>query len=459
VAKFGQIGEMNSTSRGVASILALVFASVVACSSNNEVSPQGVPDGGVPTDAAPSSIDGTAFGPDATEEPDGSVTDAPGGETDKDASAFDATSDAGVDAGAEDGGNEGGPTEAGTVDGGTVDAGTPAIRYRGRMDTSDPTRPKASWSATGAVVRFSGTELRAQLGHTDGFGGGPTYLEVIVDGVAKPTPIKVDATQVQVIASGLPAGIHEVEILKRTSPYQGAVQFGPFEFGAGSLLPPIPQNRRIEVLGNSSMDGFGMDGAGPNCPGGNKPEYYNAAQSVTVLTAQKVNADYSLLGYPGKGITRNYAANDMQTFPFLFGRTLAESGTATWNFANAPVDAFVLIMPNLDAESTDSEILRGYRNFLTQIRTAYPSARILLVVSATATDFYPPGLQTRTRLRTVASTLAAERAQAGDANVSAHEMQEYTEAQLTACDYHPARALHQQMANELTGWLKQKLGW
>jgi Carbohydrate esterase 2 N-terminal len=436
---------MKSSARKLASLLTLVFASMAACSSEDEVRPQDLPDSGAAdsgaaADVAPSSVDSTASGPDVTDERDGSPADA---------------DDTRMDTGA----NDGGRIEAGTVDTGTMDAGTPAVRFRGRMDTSDPARPKASWPATGAVVRFSGTELRAELGHTDGFAGGPTYLEVIVDGVAKPTPLKVDGTQMQVVASGLSAGVHEVEILKRTSPNQGVVQFGSFQVGAGMQLPSIPQSRRIEVLGNSSIDGFGMDGAGPNCPGGNKPEYSNAAQSVTVLTAQKLSADYSLLGYAGKGITRNYAANDMQTFPLLFGRTLAESSTVTWNFTNAPVDAFVLIMPNLDAESTDNVILSGYRSFLTQIRAAYPSARILLVVSSTATDFYPPGLQTRTRLRTLASTLVAERAQSGDVKFSAHEMQEYTEAQLSGCDYHPNRGLHQQMANELAGWLKQSLGW
>src|SRR5687768_17158769 len=66
---------------------------------------------------------------------------------------------------------------------------TPAIRYVGRFDTSDPAGPRVSWPGARVIVRFSGTELKVKTTQAAG-GQGTSYYDVIVDGTVQNTPFK-----------------------------------------------------------------------------------------------------------------------------------------------------------------------------------------------------------------------------------------------------------------------------
>src|SRR5262249_13437958 len=63
--------------------------------------------------------------------------------------------------------SEGGtPTEASALmDGGAENLRVSAagLRWFGRVDITDPGKPRTSWSGTGFVARFSGTGLRVEL--------------------------------------------------------------------------------------------------------------------------------------------------------------------------------------------------------------------------------------------------------------------------------------------------------
>jgi hypothetical protein len=143
----------------------------------------------------------------------------------------------------------------------------------------------------------------------------------------------------------------------------------------------------------------------------------------------------------------------------LFERTFPASMTPAWSYASYVPDAFILTTSNLDIDTPDPALTNAYLAFTTQIRAAYPAAHIFVVVTSYATDNYPVGKMVRTRFSAVANAVASARTAAGDTKVYAYAMTEYTEAQLTGCDYHPGPALHAQMAGELTSWLRTRLGW
>jgi hypothetical protein len=344
----------------------------------------------------------------------------------------------------------------------SVDAGVPEVRYVGRFDESDPAGPRASWPAARAIVRFRGTALEAALKQEPGPSPGSAYLDVLVDGNVQGAPIEVTAiTQTVSVASGLPLATHTIELVKRTEPLHGIVQFRGFSYpGGGSLLPPSPAPlRRIEVIGNSAISGYGIEGAGPSCPGGAPSSTFNARKSAASIVADRVGADLTLLGYNGKGYVQNFSASDTVTFPLLFPRTLPTDATSIWNFARAVPDAFVLIAANSDAEVSDTLLTSGYASFVATVRSKYPAAHIFLVVSSYASDDYPAGLMTRTRLLASSNQVVTQRAAAGDTKVYAYGMVPYLEPQLTGCYAHPGAALHVQMANELEPWIRTRLGW
>jgi hypothetical protein len=357
-------------------------------------------------------------------------------------------------------------TSEGGRDASDAEAATPelpAVRYIGRFDVRDPQGPRAGFAATRVIIRFRGTEVRADLTQTDGFSGGPTFFDVVVDGALAPSPLEVPAgTRTFTLASGLADAVHEVELFKRSEAQHGVVQFRSFAFpNGGALLPPPPGKlRRIEVIGNSVMTGHGIEGPGPVCPGGSPSRWFNARKTAAYLAATRVQADLALTAYSGKGLTRNVSAGDTLTLPLLFPRALPDDATSDWRFSRYQPDAVVIGMPNVDAESNDSTLANAYTAFLSTLRSAYPQALIMLVVNAAATDNFPVGLQTRTRLSALAMQQASARNAMGDAKVKWHAMTEYNgNGELSGCDYHPNEALHLQMATELTQWLRTDLGW
>jgi hypothetical protein len=371
----------------------------------------------------------------------------------------DASLDDGGDAGARDGGKDAGMSDGGDAG---LDAGPPAVRYVGRFDTSDSAGPKASYPGVRTIVRFEGTGLDATLTQADGFGGGPSFFDTIVDGTLQSTPFSVSAgTSTVSVATGLAAGAHTVELYKRTEARQGTVQFRGFSYpGGGRLLAPAPpRTRRIEIIGNSAVGGYGIESPTTNCPGNTLAGYSNARKSVGALAAETLNADLAITGNSGKGVTLNADVNDRNTLPILFERTLPENGTSVWTHSKFVPDAVVIGMPNLDIDTPDPALGAAYDAFLMRIRAVYPGAHIFVVVTAYSTDSFPVGVMTRTRFINVANAVAARRVAAGDSKVYAYAMTEYVNGQLTGCGFHPGPALTAQMANELVPWLRTRLGW
>jgi hypothetical protein len=376
--------------------------------------------------------------------------DADGGAV---AARTDASTDASADAGTS--------VDASEI-GADASSAAPAVRYIGRFDTRDPNGPSAGWPASRVSIRFEGTALSANLKQEDR-GSGSNYLDIVVDGVAAAAPLEVaPGTRTLPIVAGLAAGIHVVDIVRRTEGIQGTLQYLGFSYPQGGklLAPPPEPRRRIEFLGNSAVDGYGVEGDGPTCTGGGTPpKFTNARKSVGYIASAKLNADLVLLGQSGKGVGVNLGSGDTDTFPILFERTLPDDRTSRFFPSTVEPDAFVLIASNLDIDLKGVALANAYEAFIAKIRSAYPRTHLLLVVSSYSTDDYPVGAMTRTRLTAMTQSIAASRATAGDSKVYAYAMKPYVDGQLTGCDYHPGPALHAQMAGELEGWLKARLGW
>src|SRR6478735_10049348 len=93
------------------------------------------------------------------------------------------------------------------------------VRFIGRVDTmSEPTHPRFAWSGSGFVARFSGTSLSADLAIT----GPTTIFKAVVDGVPQAAfTARGGGTSTSVLATGLTAGEHTVELYRQTEGPQG----------------------------------------------------------------------------------------------------------------------------------------------------------------------------------------------------------------------------------------------
>ena len=135
------------------------------------------------------------------------------------------------------------PVDATSVDAGSNNPVPPpagvvalGVRWLGRVDTtSEPTHPRFSWSGSGFVAGFEGTSLTAALA----INGPAMIFKPVVDGTPQPAFTATGGgTTTNVLASGLAAGVHTVELYRQTEGPQGDSRLISLTVGDGALMDP-----------------------------------------------------------------------------------------------------------------------------------------------------------------------------------------------------------------------------
>jgi lysophospholipase L1-like esterase len=334
-----------------------------------------------------------------------------------------------------------------------ADAGPPAIRYLGRFDMSDPSRPTAEWSASAMQARFSGTSVSVSLG------GSGSYFEVVVDGVVRPV-LKTTGASSDLLASGLDAGTHDVLVFRRDEAFDGPAQFLGFDFGAGGqLLPPPPAPaHRIEVIGDSISAGFCDETASTHDPFTAATE--NEYLAYGPVTARSLGADIHVVAWSGKGMYRNLDGTTTETVPVLWERTIPTDKTSHWDPSRWVADAVVINLGTNDynAKGADptSEYQATYLQFVTQLRGVYPGAFFFCAVGPML-----GGTRYASAKAAITSVISTRKA-AGDARLQLVEFPTLSCAQDGSgcgCAGHPTVAQHQTMAGILEAAVRTSLGW
>ncbi len=388
------------------------------------------PDGATPSDASP---DAPPDAPDAA--PDGPIV-----------------ADAGPDVVVEAGSDASPPV-------------APAVRFVGRWDTRSAAGPRVAYPGARIIARFDGTEASVTMGNTTGFSGGPSRYDVFVDDVLDPTQlVTVVGTRTYPLATGLAAGVHKVELVKRTEGNLGVTTFMGFDFGAdGTLLAPPPEStRRIEFISDSTIDGFGVEGTGPVCPAGTLEASHSARGGFAGLTAKDVGADAIQVAYSGKGLFQNSFRPDTATMGVLYRRALPDDASSLWNHASFVPDVVVISIGGTDYSASDgpppiAQVTAKYDELVTAVRTNAPNAYIYMVIFAQIKDVFPAGYNARTNMRTIINTVIANHA--ADTKLYLHEMTESVPSQETGCSYHANPALHRSLTNTFLPILRAQTGW
>jgi lysophospholipase L1-like esterase len=356
--------------------------------------------------------------------------------------------DGGGSDGASDSGNPVGPDAA-------TDApsGTPAVRYVGRTRTT-AAGVECGWSGCRAIARFQGTAASIAIGEV---AGGSAFYDVLVDGALQPAAINPSsATETFVLASGLPDGVHTVEVVKRSEALDGTETFQGFTFPSGGVLlpPPPPAAHTVEFIGDSVTAGFGVVGIDP-CLGaaGNT----NANVSFAGVAAATLGVDATFIAYSGKGITRNYDHTDNQMLADLFLMTTVVDGAPTWPFASNPRDAVVIALGandfNTDNNGSPSQATfqTRYKQLLALVRSKYSNAYIFATYTPT---MFEPGLST------VRAAIPAALAALADPKIYFIDtIPDATGVDTTGCEYHPNVAYDAQVGAVVTAFIKLKTGW
>jgi lysophospholipase L1-like esterase len=358
------------------------------------------------------------------------------------------------------GGDE--PTDAVSPDTGSADAGadttpTPVgivaagVRWVGRVDLTDSTRPRFSWSGTGFVAKFSGTSLSMQLGLT----GSKEIFKTVIDGAPQAPFTAAAATGTYPLATGLTAGTHTVEVYRQTEGPQGESQLLGLTVGDGALIdPPAPPGRLIEVIGDSITCGYGDLGALADTECLSTESHWDTYEAVA---ARALGAEVSTIAASGRGVIRNYGGDTTGTMPLVYGRTLANIAQPAWDFTLEQPQAVVINLGTNDISNMKGDPGAAFRDtyvsLLETVRGVYPDTFIICIIGP---------LLSGGDLATIQGHIQAAvdtRNGAGDAKVEFFNQIVPQTADKFACQYHPNVAENMLMANQLTGELRAKLGW
>jgi lysophospholipase L1-like esterase len=360
----------------------------------------------------------------------------------------------GMDAGPPpvDSGMDGGPTLLDANNPTQPPAGIVAagVRWFGRVDVTNIAQPRFAWSGTGFAARFSGTSLAADLSVS----GAAQIFKAVVDGTPQ-APFTAAAGQAtHMLASGLPAGEHTVELYRQTEGPQGESRLIGLTVGGGALMDPPPgANRLIEVIGDSISCGYGNLGtlADSDCfPTESHWDTYGA------IAARALNAEVSTIAASGRGIVRNYAGDTSGTLPMIYARTVTNAATPTWGFHVEPQAVVINLGTNdiSNGKGDPGNAFRDtYRVLLETVRAYYPHTFIVCIIAP---------LLSGSELTTIQGHIRAAvdaRNAAGDTKVEFFGQIQPQTSDKFACQYHPNVAENMLMADLLVGELKAKLGW
>jgi hypothetical protein len=350
---------------------------------------------------------------------------------------------------------------ANAVPDGAADGVRPSVRFVGRVDMSDSLGPRMAWPGTKVIARFDGTGASVTLSQMDGFARGPTFFNLVVDGVVADTPLEIAAShRTSVLAHDLAPGAHTIELEKRTEANLGTVRFEGFTFtgGAGLLAPPPAHTRLIEFLGDSAIDGYGILGNRAACPATDPPETNDSRHSFAFATAEALDAEMMLTAYSGKGILVNELPSDTDVFPKLWPRTLPEDAASSWSFSVLP-DAVVVALGGVDMEghaAAPPGFAAAYDAFVGTLRSHYPNAYLWLTVWSQVKD---APVATRTALTNVLTNIVSTRSAAGDARVFVYVFPEARfDIDETGCEAHANAAHEKAMAMLMADEVRARMG-
>jgi len=323
-------------------------------------------------------------------------------------------------------------------------ASPPAIHYVGRHDASDPGHIRMSWSGVGAVIRFDGTDLQADLDDSG------RWFTVVIDGQVQPPLMTMPGPATYSLATGLPAGEHTVELYRRTEGSFGVTTILGFDI-TGELLAPPPVTRRIQIVGDSISCGYGNEGVAP-C--GFTAETENHYMTYGALASRAVGAELHTVAWSGKGIVNNYGDDVFEPMPQIYDRTIAGDGGVQWDHAAWQPDVVVINLGtndfSTDKDPPENVFVPAYVAFLSHLRAVYPDAFILPVAPLLWGD---EAIMVAGYLQSAVDQRHAD----GDLDVAFADINAAPIG--SGCDGHPSVATHEAMAANLVDALGAHLGW
>ena len=320
------------------------------------------------------------------------------------------------------------------------------LRYTGRLDLTDPQKPRGWAPGIYLTARFKGPSCTVHLADERPTGSF-NYVDVVVDGTR--TRYKLTAARTDlVVAQGLANGPHTLLVCKDTEAGQGYLQFEGLT--CAQLLPlPARPTHRIEFIGNSITCGYGADTSQIGCHKGQWFDQHNAYLAYGPRTARALGAEWQLTAESGIGLLHS-CCDKKNLMPQEFGTVELHVGGRPWDATRYQPDVVTICLGQNDGVQDSVKFCGAYMVFLKTLRADYPHAHFVCLTSPMADARLTAVLR-----RYLLGVEAAARA-SGETNIG-HFF--FTRRYIGGCDAHPSLAEQGQIADELTAYLKQEMKW
>ena len=231
---------------------------------------------------------------------------------------------------------------------------------------------------TGLTCDFtaSGIEFNAyiegELSFTVDVSGQTTYFTVYVDGERMPKRYEAKAGSSEIVIADFgDIALHNVRIVKQNQAQRSLTLLKELKFYGQIVDAPEDKELYIEIIGDSITCGHGN--LCPNgTPNGGTTPYEDGTQAYSYLTAEKLDADYSIMGCSGIGIDKGFTTfNEMAFYPKA---SYYRSNSELYDFSSARVPDVVII--NLGTNdnskgSTEAQFKANLKELINFIRTSY----------------------------------------------------------------------------------------
>lgn len=323
----------------------------------------------------------------------------------------------------------------------------PNIEYIGRIDYSDSTAPKYWQPGVQMQFAFTGDSCGIILQDELLWGTSYNYIQLIVDSAGKRLKLGKAIDTIWVTGNKLQEQ-HQVTVIKNTEAGMGFIAVKGII--ARELLPLPPAfKRKIEFIGNSITCGMGNDTAGIPCGKGQWFDQHNASKAYGALTANALQAQYHLSSVSGIGLMHSCCSLPI-TMPQVYDKINLTGDSLAWDFNNYQPDVVSICLGQNDGVQDSTVFVNNYVQFLKQLRVYYPRAQFICVTSPMANDTL------RTFLKTALKGVVQQLHKDGDLLVDSFVFEkQYT----GGCDYHPSLSEHQEIATQLTAFMKEKMKW
>lgn len=345
------------------------------------------------------------------------------------------------------------------------------VKTLGRTMLTDDDMLWLAFSGSGAEFTFSGTKAEVVIAGDDNAEkpdneDNQARIAIYVNGERVVDDMIDHAEETYTVFESETPAECDVKIVKLSETAMSTCAVKSITVDAEEGIKPAEKKEHfIEFVGDSITCGYGVDDEVKEHHFSTKTE--DVTKTYAYKTAEKLDADYSMVSISGYGIISGYSDGKKkvanQQLPKYYDKLGYSYGTfggkqvssQKWDFTGYTPDVIVVNLGTNDASYTKNKEDRvkdytdSYVEFLKNIRTNNPDAQIFCTLGIMGNELYPY----------VEQAVLDYTEQTGDTKVTAMPFDIQSPDDGYAADWHPTEATHEKASEKLVSEIKSVMGW